>query len=297
MLYRYLIRNYYEINGTFKDIQLTNIGPVLLRASADSNKSIEDICYNILGYVGDKDHSIADVIEIRKNAILGKYDGFSTKKQFLTWIKTLYPDYVVPKSSLIRKNVIDSDIFKVCYVYYRDCFHGYVDFTEGKLSMFEHSEFLRTNAKAAEEAFNSIKRNNDSLKVVKSDDGKLYITNNTLFVPESIKVDDIDKITHDAFMCALFGLKVDLSSLASSYNMFGFLSIVKPNVYLLLMDLSHALGITYKELMTEVNINVPDQIKAFNRYGFALIGVDNEGFATVIDNSSTEQEPFVRRIL
>ena len=298
MLYELLVRNYYETHGNFKGIQLTTVGDWLEDAAKQLNFNVTDLCYRILGYRSYGDYTAADVCQIRKDAVLEIDEA--KRKKLIKEIKSSDEGYSIPTLLNLKKDFGElEDIFLACYAYYRDCCHGMVEYADGSLiDMSRGLNLLRANVKSFNKLWTSMKRNKSCLTYSKVTSDGVTVTNGVCCSAKTVSEEQFEEISYNAMLCVIYGLSTDLSIALKKYNDLGILSIKQPSLYLKLLDMANALGITYAQMMSEIGINVPDQFVAFNsKYNCIILMTDANGISTIVDNTCDIDHPFKRKEL
>ena len=69
MLLRRLVQNYYDVHGSFIDIQLSFFGEELMSLASESNISLEDLCYTYLGFEGSSTIKPSELCALRSKIL------------------------------------------------------------------------------------------------------------------------------------------------------------------------------------------------------------------------------------
>lgn len=301
MLFEFLVRNYYENNGNFKGIHLTAIGNWLQEQAKDLSITIEELCYRILGYSYNADVSASDMSSMRAQVVSLLYE--KNKKEAAVPSKRIqevssdYKSPAVDRYITYEEGSPANEIFELCYAYYCNCFHGYVSCGKHTLEFAKFISFFRANPQSFRSMYKSLEENGNTLIYNYSARGGNYIYNDVLTTKILLTDDEFESINKAAFKRALVGKTLDLSKYTKFYDELSTLSISRPAVYLELLDLANGLGITYKDLLAEVGINIINQMEVYEDRGFAVIDMDDKNMGIVITKDNTLENPFLRKVI
>jgi hypothetical protein len=293
----YLVSNYYEYNGNFSGINTTNLMQFIEQTSA--NRTVDDVCYESLGYSGVGNLSAKDVALLRKDimkALLNncKLEDIKEYKSLIVAGGT----YIDPRVTVINHNYGElNDIFELLYRYYCDCCHSEFTFKEYRVNFHENLATFRISGKRVASLYDSLKESNTCMKYSRTNDDISYISNNVLITNKTFSESMFNKIDYAAFRCAIQGKTAVLTKLKVPYGNLPIVRFVNREKYLILLDIASAAGITYKELLSEIGINVADQLTAYDTLGYAIISLSDDNLVTAIDNNCTESSKYVRKVL
>ena len=270
MLIDLLIQNYYEVNGNFKGIELTAVGNKLRSRSRETGLSIEDLCYESLGFKNRKyfeqaasDYSSGLATETLKELGVGstKHNSYveSIPDKLARYVKTLASYY---KSVSMVPVVIDD----MC-----------MTFKDSIMLLSSKCRSLKDIEKYA-----GIK--DGFVTFVLSDTRDNVITANKFFVKD-LTAKEQQKI-HDAALTAVVlktGLEIP-SNLKMKANEFIFTSIAYPKKYRELILYAGMRGMTYKQLLETIGICVPNQFDMYSKAGVIGYHIDGNFFYVDDDN-------------
>lgn len=297
MLLRRLVQNYYEVHGSFTDIQLTFFGDELMNAATSVGYSLEDMCYSYLGYSDTDKLKPSELCSLRKKILTHcDYEG---RAYDINTVKSIMSDYNPDcyKPNRATYNEHEQIVFDMCYAYYKDCYDGYVELSGHIVRFTDILDYLHTSVSNVDKVFKGMQKADSALSFVYSDKGNPQIVDNVLYGPFALKV-PFEDIAKQALHCILFGLSADLSKYAEFFNaQHGALSLTNPAIYLELIDIANAIGCTYKELLAEVGLEVLDQRDIFERYGYVILYKESDDIIIALDRKSTANDLFKRKVV
>lgn len=287
-----LVQNYYELHGSFTDIQFTAIGELITQVAKENGVPLEELCYTLLGYKPCDNVTATQMCAVRTLALKGHEPSIQI-------IKSVDSDFNENILDIPDTNFGDNQIvFDLCYRYYLDCYCGEVPYKKEFVEFSRSINLLRTDTKCLNKVFKHMKDTNTSLVYQKSDKNEYAVTGNVVKTPLDVSVRDFTKISKKALECALFGKSANLSFITPSIvDDLPYISITRPQVYRQLLDIANAVGKTYKELLAEIGVNVIDQIATYDKLGFAVICKESNDLYLAIDTTSTVEDPFKRKVV
>lgn len=291
MLIKRFIQNYFEVHGNFDNIELTAASDWLRNTSKAEGITIKELCFRMLGFSFSETVSAEECYTMTvlaakgDKATLCKKLGCKTvkeiKEQLLTY-NILYLN-VLDKTSLTKG---ERECLNALYEYYRYCSRKPVVIDNDRFSLSSGLPFLRHHFKNVTEAY-KVLQDQEALVCYKKCKSKTHVENNCLYTSYDIDLNKVNKLAVQFIFCG-YGLSYNI--LLAKNDKLSMLSLSNPNVYLNLLGIAGACNITYKQLLSYVDIHIEDQTDFFNTYGMVL-QVYN-GLAYYTDSTCTDAKPF-----
>lgn len=271
MLLKRLIQNYYEVFGSFDGIMNTSIATQIEEEAVNAGCSPKEFCFRSLGY------------EFQESKILEK--TLATRdKQYRNKLKDL------------RKCKENQIIFDLCYEYYKNCQEGAVELKGNAYDIQKHRILLRGKSyQKVRDAYKSAKL---ILGYKKINSSQIFVNNGFVCSSENLDAETFAKIEEQAFRCMLYGRYAQLCGLGlgKQIQFISLLSLRKPNLYLMALDIARAANTTFKELMLDYDVNIQYQIPVYDTFG-CMIQFVNSSKALIVDETCTVKIPCIERMI
>lgn len=297
-----MIRNYYEVHGTFDGIENTILHSKIEEMRANTEMSYSDFLYSQLGYRIVKKGSLAklsfkELSDARALYITRQYKAlakiFDVKETGN--ITSMFKDAGIPILSYRLEEVqLDpkyEDVVKLLSFYYKNDTNLFCVINNRPLPMFYSLEVLTTksvNIQRMLDVLMADKEINRSLAKIKYKKGsKLFIQGKYCITPVNYSNEEKIEIQRKALELACFPYSANLNKLFKRSQNLLFLSIQDNSKYLKVLDFAKAIGSTYQEIANTYGIHLPDQMPVFNEYGVLLFKLSkNQSY--IIDSSCNE---------
>lgn len=293
-----MIRNYWEIHGTFDGIENTVLSKVIKQMSSDANMPYEEFLYAQLGYKPLAQYSIKESCELRALFVTRQYDALKKKLNLTNTkdIQQFFKSEGVPSTSFaIDNEVLDEkfkDVITLLALYYKTDINLYCIVNNRTLPLFYYLETLSSKGTNPEKLVDSLMQDKEILsslvKIRYRKDAKLLVQGKCCITPVNYTKEEKNYIQREALKKACFAYGVNLNKLFKNPPDLVFLSFLDNEKYLKLLDFAAGVGITYKDLAESYGINVPDQMPVFCKYGVLLYKMV-EDVSYVIDKSCDEE--------
>ena len=299
-----MIRNYYEVNGTFDGIESTILHNKIEEMRAGTGMSYSDFLYSQLGYkkivhgplakLSFQELSEARALYItRQSKTLAKMLDVKDAGS----MNSVFKDSGIPVLSYKLETAnIDpryEEIVKLLAFYYKNDTNLYCVINNRSLPMFYCLEVLTAKSTNIKKMLDILMENPEihrSLAKIKyKKDSKLFIQGKYCITPGNYSDKEKLEIQRKALELACFPYSVNLNKLFKESQNLLFLSIQDNSKYLKVLDFAKAIGSTYQSIANSYGINVPDQMPVFNQYGILLFKLTKEQ-SYIIDASCDENK-------
>lgn len=280
-----MIRNYYEVHGTFDGIQDTILHDRIEEMRKGTGLSYDDFLYTQLGYqkVNEGPLSKLSIQELaearalfitRQSKALAQKLGIPEEGSF----NSIFKDAGIPILSFkIKQEKLEdryADIINLLAFYYKNDTNLYCIVNKRPLPLFYSLEVLcskSTNIRKTIDALMEDKEVVRSLAKIRCrKDSKLLIQGKYCITPNNYTNEEKDMIQRKALEIACFPYTVNLNKLFKVSQNLPFLSFNDNAKYLKMLDFAKGIGSTYQEIANTYGINLPDQLPVFNKYGILL---------------------------
>ena len=280
-----MIRNYYEVHGTFDGIQDTILHDRIEEMRKGTGLSYDDFLYTQLGYQKVNEGllsklSIQELTEARalfitrQSKALAQKLGIPEEGSF----NSIFKDAGIPILSFkIKQEKLEeryADIINLLAFYYKNDTNLYCIINKRPLPLFYSLEVLcskSTNIRKTIDALMEDKEVVRSLAKIRCrKDSKLLIQGKYCITPSNYTNEEKDMIQRKALEIACFPYTVNLNKLFKVSQNLPFLSFNDNAKYLKMLDFAKGIGSTYQEIANTYGINLPDQLPVFNKYGILL---------------------------
>jgi len=297
-----MIRNYYEVHGTFNGIENTILHNRIEEMRAKTEMSYSDFLYAQLGYKKIEHGPLAklsfeELSEVRalyitrQNKELAKMLDVKETGN----INSMFKDAGIPILSYRLEDwKIDpkyEEIVKLLSFYYKNDTNLFCVINNRPLPMFYSLEVLTTKSVNIQKMLDVLmadKEINRALAKIKYKKGsKLFIQGKYCITPVNYSDEDKLLIQRKALEIACFPYSANLNKLFKTSQNLLFLSIQDNSKYLKVLDFAKAIGTTYQEIASTYGIHLPDQMPVFNKYGVLLFKLTKDQ-SYVIDASCDE---------
>ena len=280
-----MIRNYYEVHGTFDGIENTILHSKIERMREGTGMSYSDFLYSQLGYKRIKSDALTkftfeELSEIRALQVARQSKDllkiFNVKETGK--LSTVFKDAGIPVVSFkLKEEEIDpkyEEIVKLLAFYYKNDANLYCIVNNRPLPLFYSLEFLAAKSINVEKTLDALmadKEINRALAKIKfKKDSKLFIQGKYCITPINYTDEEKIVIQRNALRLACFPYNVNLNKLFKTSQNLLFLSVQDNDKYLKMLDFAKAIGSTYQEIASVYGINLPDQMSVFSKYGVLL---------------------------
>ena len=280
-----MIRNYYEVHGTFTGIENTILHNRIEEMRAKTEMSYSDFLYSQLGYKKIEHGPLAklsfeELSEVRalyitrQNKELAKMLDVKETGN----INSMFKDAGIPILSYRLEDwKMDpkyEEIVKLLSFYYKNDTNLFCVINNRPLPMFYSLEVLTTKSVNIQKMLDVLmadKEINRALAKIKYKKGsKLFIQGKYCITPVNYSDEDKLLIQRKALEIACFPYSANLNKLFKTSQNLLFLSIQDNSKYLKVLDFAKAIGTTYQEIASAYGIHLPDQMPVFNKYGVLL---------------------------
>lgn len=292
MLVKRFIQNYFEVNGSFNNIELTAVADWLRNTAKSEGITIKELCFRMLGFAFSDTISAEQCYELSILAARGdrstlcKFFNCKTVQEIKEHLKPydiLYLN-VIDKTKLTN---IEQQCLDVLYNYYRYCSRASVEIEKTRYTVSQGLPFLRHYFKNVNEIYKMLSSQGALVTLHKTDSLSIKIENNCLFTSYDIDINKLNKLAIQFVFC---GYRLSYNILLTKNDKLAMISLSNPDTYLNLLGVAGACNITFKQLMSYADIHVEDQTDLFNAYG--LIAQVYDGLVYYTDSTSTDTKPF-----
>lgn len=259
MSIRDLVCNYFERTGNFRSIGATCIGSILSEIARQNGVSVEETCYQILGYCNKKEFENKVAVIRGDESVLGglKADNL---KDAADELKIGRLRKVKPPVSKLKVNGI-SGLALLVAEFYKNDLTNVVPVKNG-YELLPFWLFKHVNV-SLETVLSSAEVKPCFVKFATASCGQPVIMNKTLYTDFEIDKKDQEAINREAFRLALHkGEGTGWFYKMPSDDLI-FLSGNDPGTYLNLLEYAAASQLTYASLLRTKFIEIPDFIELY----------------------------------
>lgn len=288
-LQRRLVQNYYEIHGTFDGIISTPMGDEVFKFANETKRTVEEACYNFLGYNRVSNFSAKEIAQLRAKAI---YDNESYEK---------YKALVGEKEAaqLIRPSKVKSLardkqlIFDLCYAHFSNCCHTIIDIGENSFEFSKHLNYLRQLRVSPATVFTALSEAKGELRYLKSSVREACVYNNVCVADVDITAAEFTRICQKAITAVLYGKTANLKFACKNLEYLAVVGLEDTALYTNLLDIALANNITYSELLKEIGVHIGDYVSMFPTLKCIKIPLE-DGLYLTIDQTCSNGTKYVK---
>lgn len=290
MILQVLVRNYYEMYGTFRGIENSAIGDLIDDAMYHSGMSLADFCSAMLGYKGL--HPAA-VQELRKKALIGQSLDLVEVTEALGEVVTTenvlkklgvgkrYNSLTVVKS--LSKKGLDN-VYRLVGEYYLNDLSNCIPIGD-KILPFKY--WLLGNRKKSVSTILSSQVTVQGLinYVVDKNCVQPLVTCQTLVIDKELTKTEWDSIQKAAIGYATCKDSPVSNLLKLSQHDLANVSFTSPRTYLEILDFASSINSTYQSEVARIGISIPNIILAWTKTGYAFQCFDDTTVSIAVDDN------------
>lgn len=296
MLIKILIKNYFERNGSFKGLETTDIFQEIQEKAQSANKTTKAFLYEELGYTAIGGCSAFEVYEIRR--AIAECDLQTLKKYFkeenIEEIRQAASILGIKTKTLRKKKIKVKEDFKelvkVLFTYFKESSDCTVPVEiEGSIQSIRLADYVQIELSKnsnIEDGINHLTEIMDKI-TFKAVVGKgPIISNNVFVIPNKITNQERKYVINTALTLLITDISYLPKAWVKDFGNILFKNITDEKNYLDVLDLCYSSEKTYKELLSDLGINVPDYLKSYELLGVAFFTLGNDIY--VINNNCTK---------
>ena len=288
-LQRRLIQNYYEIHGNFDGIISTPVGNVVSTFANITNRTVEEACYNFLGYAKVSNFSAKEIAQLRAKAI---YDDESYAKYKVLVGEKEAAQLIRPS----KAKILPEDkqlIFDLCYAYFNNCCHTIIDIGENSFEFSKHLNYLRQLRVAPTTVFNALREAKGELRYLKSSAREACVYNNVCVADVDITATEFTRICQKAIAAVLYGKTANLKFACKNLEYLAVVGLEDTDLYINLLDIALANNMTYSELLKEIGVYIGDYVSMYPTLKCIKIPLE-DGLYLTIDSTCSNGTKYVK---
>lgn len=307
-----LIRNYYENFGSFEGIENTFLQEHILEMFKNSDLSYTDFLYSQLGYKAIPGFTIEETVKMRALYTTRQYAELKrvSKIDDLSAIQKKFVDNKIPLTTfpILKEDCNDKyedivNLLAFCYktdpsllCIYKSKTTNTAAYNNTPVPLFFIIELLSANKGSVKSFVDKFFEEPEYIKalpkITYKKGSKLYVQNKVCMTPVRYTDEEKENIQRLALQKAAYGYGVNINYLFRRSNNLVFLSVTSNNKYLKLLDFTNGMGITYKKFAKTYNINIPNQLPLFAKYGFMFYKITpDKGY--MIDTTCVKDNSFI----